>query len=1073
MRTLILPLAVFLTFGFSEAVAQVRVSEGTLALPTYEEGLPDPNPPFAQYSTTSFSYPYTLRENLTDRSVTHSWRAVYLENEYLKCSVLPDIGGHLYTCVDKLSGQPMFYANPSIKKARIGYRGAWAAFGIEFNFPVSHNWVSMSPVTFDYATNPDGSASVRVNNIDRVYEMEWSVELILRPGSTVLEERVTLNNRSDMRHRFYWWNNAAIEVKDDSRIVYPMRFTASHGFKEVDTWPVDSSGDDLSLLRNQTKGPVSLFAHGSREPFMGVWRPDTGTGTVHYADFGALPAKKIWSWGADADGLDWRKALSDNNSAYVEVQAGLFRNQETYAFLEPRQTIRFSEYWMPVRGIGGITRANLAGVLHLQRDGATLRAALNSNQTYRGAVIRILEGSRLVEEERVDLQPERPWSKTIKPVSAGVYSIEVRDSSGNMLLHHTENDYDWTPVSEIQTGPQVGYKFPPPARRTEDDWVRLGTEAELNGKLLAALLTYEQGLADFPTSFSLLKAAGRLATCLLRYDEAIQKLEPAAARFVSDPEVAYYLGIAYEGVGKNREARTAYENAARLPGFRTAGRLRLAELLAKGGKIEEALALLQSVSGDLRVIEETVALKNATGRTVEAQSLAREGTKGATSSFLEFEQAKRPYEDARLMRSLAADPERLLNIASEYIRLGLYRRALDVLSQQYPAVPPDETEPGAVLPQDYPLVAYYRAYCREKLKEPTNADDALAGKMSIEYVFPSGETTMGVLQAAVQRNPQDATALYLLGTLYFSNGQTDAAIVSWEKVRRLNPRLPVVHASLGRALLRERGVTERALEVFQKGTSADPVNAELYVGMDQALSLLGRSAQERTHALQRYPDLAGMPVELVYKLALNRAEAGDFDGALALFKGRFFPRQEGGTNVRQAWVEVHLQQMLDLARGGTCEQSLNIARNLGKAEPALDFTQEGMEPFVQSARVQYFTGAVESQCGQGESAAARLRRVVSSVNPPEVVWAHRAARLLPGYEEGQWHPRLEAALAQVEEEIDARSLKGIWVYAAGMLEQDLGRSQAAQERFGQAILLPDRMLSLHLSRLAMAENAAH
>jgi hypothetical protein len=48
--------------------------------------------------------------------------------------VLPDIGGHLYTCTDKINGQSLFYANPSIKKAVIGYRGAWAAFGVEFNF---------------------------------------------------------------------------------------------------------------------------------------------------------------------------------------------------------------------------------------------------------------------------------------------------------------------------------------------------------------------------------------------------------------------------------------------------------------------------------------------------------------------------------------------------------------------------------------------------------------------------------------------------------------------------------------------------------------------------------------------------------------------------------------------------------------------------------------------------------------------------------------------------------------------------------------------------------------------------
>src|SRR5204862_5736831 len=109
-------------------------------------------------------------------------------------------------------GKPMFYANPSIKKADIGYRGAWAAFGIEFNFPVSHNWVSMSPVDFAFGKHADGSASVTVGNIDRVYGMQWAVELVLRPKSAVLEERVTLSNRSDVRHRFYWWNNAGVEV---------------------------------------------------------------------------------------------------------------------------------------------------------------------------------------------------------------------------------------------------------------------------------------------------------------------------------------------------------------------------------------------------------------------------------------------------------------------------------------------------------------------------------------------------------------------------------------------------------------------------------------------------------------------------------------------------------------------------------------------------------------------------------------------------------------------------------------------------------------------------------------------
>ena len=166
LKPLLLVAALFT--GLPTALAQVRVWQGTLNLPTYEEARPDPNPPFDQYSTGA-NYPYTLRDQLTNQRVEHPWRAVFLENEYLKCSVLPDLGGHVYTCVDKLSGQPMFYANPSIKKADIGYRGGWAAFGIEFNFPVSHNWVTLSPVDYSYRKNADGSASVFISNIDRVY----------------------------------------------------------------------------------------------------------------------------------------------------------------------------------------------------------------------------------------------------------------------------------------------------------------------------------------------------------------------------------------------------------------------------------------------------------------------------------------------------------------------------------------------------------------------------------------------------------------------------------------------------------------------------------------------------------------------------------------------------------------------------------------------------------------------------------------------------------------------------------------------------------------------------------------
>src|SRR5262249_16673040 len=157
---------------------------------------------------------------------------------------------------------------------------------------------------------------------------------------------------------------------------------------------------DLSIIRNHTAGPVSQFVHGSREPFMGVWHPRWNAGVVHYAAFADLPGKKVWSFGVDADGLDWRRALSDNNSGYVQIQAGLFPNQTRSAFPPPQGVIRFSEWWMPVRDIGGISRANLHGVVYLRREAGKLRAGLNVNHLIRDARIRILDGARALLDVR-------------------------------------------------------------------------------------------------------------------------------------------------------------------------------------------------------------------------------------------------------------------------------------------------------------------------------------------------------------------------------------------------------------------------------------------------------------------------------------------------------------------------------------------------------------------------------------------------------------------------------------------------------------------------------------------------
>jgi tetratricopeptide (TPR) repeat protein len=1056
-------LAGTLVVASGSVAAQVKVWQGTLTLPTYEEGKPDPNPPFDSYSTTQFSYPYTLRKNLTGQKKDHVWRAVFLENEYLKCTVLPDIGGHLYTCVDKINGQSMFYANPSIKKAQIGYRGAWAAFGVEYNFPVSHNWVSMSPVDFAYSTHPDGSASVSVGNIDRVYGMQWGVEIVLRPGSTLLEQRVTLYNRSDVRHRYYWWSNAGLQVWDDSHIEYPMQFAASHGFTEVRYWPVAPDGSDLSVIKNQQSGPVSFFVHGSHEPFMGIWNPKTQAGAVHYAEYSELPAKKIWSWGADADGLGWRKALSDNDSAYVEVQGGLFRNQETYAFLDPGQTIRFSEYWMPVRDTGGITRANKVGVISLQTHGSDVSAALNVNERITDAQIRLIQNGQALWSETADLTPEKKWSHsvTLKDPAAKV-TFELRDREGKILLQHTDGKYDWDPESAIKVGPQTIYDTPNADRRTEDEWLKLGTDQELNGKVVLALETYKEGIAKYPDSLTLQLAAGRLSAAQQHFAEAETLLQAVQRRDTPNAEIAYYLGIAEDGLGHTREAQTAYEIAYRQAEFRARAAARIGELYARQGDLHKAQSFLkdavEAAPLDIRTREQFEAITRATGDTAHADELARLGLEmDPLSDFLKEETS------APDLPHLAADPYRVLRVATEYMDLGLYQKALAVLERTYPEVPQDQSEPGSVLPQNHPLVLYYVAYNKAKLGKDAKQNWQAAERLSPSFVFPSTPTDRTVLEAALVADSNDATAHYLLGTLLFSKGLYDPAIEHWAEAKRLNPKMRILDADMGKALLHLKGDPQRALVSFREGTENDPTNSDNYVGLDTAMSLSGVSAKERAAALGRYPaadnaSASTMPANLVYQLALTRAEAGEYDQALSLFNGRFFPSEEGGVSAAQVLFEIKLMQAEADAIAGRCSEA---AKFLVADHPGLVVNETVSQPYVRMA-------VIAKACKNPQLAEELLRKAAASKIGADSAWAAKAQRLLGNDDAAEEQKKVQASVASATRVKDTSAFTGWWWYNIGTMQAALNHKDQARDAFNNALLLPDSMMSHHLSRAALA-----
>jgi tetratricopeptide (TPR) repeat protein len=1093
-------LAVALTlFAVATARAQpagaVRAWTGELRLPTTVEGPANPNPPFDPFAVAGrFNYPYALRDALTDQQRVVRYRALFLENEFLKISVLPELGGHLYSCLDKISGHEMFYANPSIKKALIGYRGAWAAFGIEFNFPVSHNWMSLSPVDSAVVSNADGSASIWVGNVDRVFGSEWRVELRLAPGRAVVEQHTTLFNRSDARHRFYWWTNAAVQVQDDSQLIYPTHLMATHGFTAIDPWPVDAHGRDLSVIRNQTDGPVSLFTYGTREPFMAVWHPASRSGTVHVAAVSELPFDKFWSWGVDREALGWRETLSDDHSAYIELQAGLFRNQETYAFLEPQEVVRFSEYWLPARDLGGITRATVDAVLHADVRDERLAIELNVTHALPNARIRVCQGDRRFEVV-ASLSPRRTWRGEWRaPGGAGPWTVDLLNARGIVLLSHSSEGYDALTPSDAPPGPQARRPVPGAKARSEGDFVEIGRNQELNGRRLEALSTYREGLRAFAGSLALTKSAGRLATALhwadpaAGADEGTSAAEPMAtgwlraayARDVTDMETRYYLGVAEAAGGRDREAAAQFEAAQRFTATRTASLLQLARLAARHGDQSRALEWLAMLTAAAPANALAGALEVACLRRAQQPDEARRRLThwrriDPVSTMLRYEAQRLGASAPGLWSHLSVDSARVFDLVDQYLALGALDEALDLLSRAYPRVPEPASEIGTVSPPDDPLVAYYRGYVRQRLGQSGDADFRRASALPVTYVFPHRATSYAVLRAALQANPSDGHALFLLGSLHFADGLVDQAIADWTEAQRLAPDTPTLHRNLGLALFKA-GRVEAAIDVLKQGARYDARNVDLYLALDGALSAARAPVRDRVAALEQYPSQVDLPSALVFRLAFARAEGGE--NVESLFRGRYFAAEEGGTNPERVLVAARSLSARALADAGRCDAALAIVDGVTHADAAMPFSGEALEAAASDPWMQLQLARVEAACGRRDAAQRRwapLARDRPEATPATTAIVYEAASSLQTAGGVPSPARLEAALAEITAVIDSgdSSAPGTALYVQARLRAALGRLDQARNSLARVFLLPDRNLSHALARRLEADLMEH
>ena len=169
---------------------QVHVWEETITLPTYKVYPPEKSPLFienrAYQGSSGKVYPLPVTEKISDEKEDVEYKAIYLENDYLLVMVLPELGGRIQRALDKTNNYDFVYYNHVIKPALVGLTGPWISGGIEFNWPQHHRPSTYSPVDYHFEEHEDGSSTVYVSEIDKMYGTKGMASFTLYPDKAYI-----------------------------------------------------------------------------------------------------------------------------------------------------------------------------------------------------------------------------------------------------------------------------------------------------------------------------------------------------------------------------------------------------------------------------------------------------------------------------------------------------------------------------------------------------------------------------------------------------------------------------------------------------------------------------------------------------------------------------------------------------------------------------------------------------------------------------------------------------------------------------------------------------------------------
>ena len=958
----------------------ITISRGTLTIPTYEHVGRYMQPPLFSDSTLAGLYPFTTYKRAFKKGspIPQKYAAIYVENEYLKLTYIPELGGRFFALYDKLHHREVFYRNDVIKPTQFNPRFSWPQSGIELTGPYDAHTLTLHNEPYWSHTiikNPDGSVSVMLGEVDPIYHMDVTYTATLVPGVAALKISTFCYNPNDGQKPQMFWSNAAFRVTPKLRFIYPMTKTVGHTTGVVSPWPV-YNGVDLSWAHNNMH-MLGVFGIDSYDNYGGSYEFDHDYGVFRYADRRDVQGMKMWTFGFGPGSSDVEHSYTDKAGPYFEAQSGRMVWDGHYEWVDPHKMEQWHEWWIPVANIGGLTTLapdvalNLEVTPGAEGKDSSIHVALSPVRTNRNAKLMVQAKSGVLLDTTVNLVPGTPVEKTVSDIHSGKAGLEdmqlrITTADGKVLMDYRRPDAN--PGGNITPFAKGLEEAPiPPEKMTAEQLVLAAEFKQKDLNAADAVKLAKMALKIDPGYSSAHRLLGMLAFDAGQFQQAAEEFQQAVNRDPYDSQSWYYLSICQLRDGQQKVAeRNLYYiwPGSSYYGAREYQLGRLAFLRQdNGAAVQHLLGAINSNGDDLNArLLLAMTYRDQGKKDAALEQLARVSKTNPTNRVALAERYLLTGDAEaknQLLNFMGEQSEDAMQVSIFYSSLARWKDAVAVLKM---VEPPNNKDPWGTPPVYYYTLAYDQKQAADLIAAAESRKKARAAAGTVER-FPYRRQTVEPLEDAVKNDPSDTVARFNLACLLYFRGNKKEAIEQWAAINQADPSDFGARRALGLAY-EEDGQLDQAIPQLQKAVDLKPDNLDTVDDLADLYARTGKFDEQLTllqKAVARTPDNDHL-VEGVLNADLIQ---GKFQAAQEIVDHHTFLPVHRTYALRDEYREMKYGMGAQAFNKGDYAQALKYFQTALKPPASL-----GMDDFeLQSTpRIHYYIGRTLDAMGRHQEA---------------------------------------------------------------------------------------------------------